>query len=139
MEKKKILFVCRYNRLRSRIAEAYFNRINKNKNFKVKSAGLIKGQKLNPRTTYLIRKLGLDVSGRTNGLTSDLMQWQDLTVIVADTVPEKVFDKNKKYGKKVIVWKIKDPEVYNLENIRKVIDQIKKKVDLLIKQLENKK
>ena len=38
-----ILFVCRYNRFRSRTAEAYFKKINKNKKIKVKSAGIFKG------------------------------------------------------------------------------------------------
>ena len=40
---KSILFVCKYNRFRSRVAEAYFKKINKNKNISVKSAGIIKG------------------------------------------------------------------------------------------------
>ena len=31
MIKKNILFVCKYNRFRSKVAEAYFNSLNKNK------------------------------------------------------------------------------------------------------------
>ena len=67
MEKVNILFVCRYNRFRSRIAEAYFNKINKNKNVKAKSAGLIKGSPLNPRTVKVAKKFGLDIRGKTQG------------------------------------------------------------------------
>ena len=38
-----ILFVCKHNVFRSRVAEAYFKAINQNKNLKASSAGPIKG------------------------------------------------------------------------------------------------
>ncbi len=56
MKKINILFVCRYNRFRSRVAEAYFKKINKN--FKVKSAGLFKGRPLSPKTIKEAKKFG---------------------------------------------------------------------------------
>ena len=37
----KILFVCRHNRFRSKVAEAIFNKLNKNKEIQIESAGLI--------------------------------------------------------------------------------------------------
>ena len=40
----KILFICRHNRFRSKIAEAYFNKINKNKNLIAKGAGIFPGK-----------------------------------------------------------------------------------------------
>lgn len=136
MEKINILFVCRYNRFRSRVAEAYFNRINKNKNIKVKSAGLIKGNPLNPITVKVAKKLGLDIKGKTQGLSSKLMVWQNVTVIVADDVPKSVFNRNIKYGKKVIKLNIKDVSYKDEKAIKKTIDKITKKVDSLNKQLE---
>jgi protein-tyrosine-phosphatase len=131
-----ILFVCRYNRFRSRIALAYFNKINKNKNIKAKSVGLIKGQPLNPFTIRIAKGFGFDIKGKIQGLTSKLMAWQDVTVVVADDVPPQVFDKNKKYGKKVIVWKIKDVAGTNIFGIKKIIKSIMTRVDMLNKQLE---
>jgi len=138
MERINILFVCRYNRFRSRVAEAYFNKINKNKNIKARSAGLIRGNPLNPKTVKLTKRLGLDISGKPKGLSSKLMVWQNLTVIVADDVPEQVFDKNKRYGKKVIVWKIRDIEGSNIKGIKKTAILIIKKVDKLLKNWEVK-
>ncbi len=138
VKKVNILFVCRYNRFRSRVALAYFNKINKNKNIKAKSAGLIRGMPLNPKTVSIARKLGFNISGKPKGLSSKLLAWQNLTVIVADDVPEQVFDRNKKYGKKVINWKIKDAEEYNIKEIKRLIRDITKKMDELNKQLERK-
>ncbi|MCX6747269.1 MAG: hypothetical protein NTU63_04020 [Candidatus Pacearchaeota archaeon] len=143
MEKINILFVCRYNRFRSRIAEAYFNKINKNKNIKAKSAGLIKGQSLSARTMQIAKEFGLDIKGRVSGLTSKVMAWQNVTVVVADNVPPQVFDKNKRYGKKVIVWSIKDINEGNDRVIKEIIKNIIKRTEELNKQLnkslENKK
>jgi len=139
MKKINILFVCRYNRFRSRVALAYFNKVNKNKNVKAKSAGLIKGNPLSPFTIGVAKELGLDIKGKTQGLSSKLMAWQNVTVMVADDVPPQVFDKNKRYGKKVIVWKIKDIAENNKLAIKKIIKSIMVRVDILNRQLENKK
>ena len=136
MKKSRILFVCRYNRFRSRIALAYFNKINKNKNIKARSAGLIKGKPLNPNTAKIAKMLGLDITGNIKGLTSKDLAWQNVTVIVADDVPEQVFDRNKKYGKKVIAWKVKDVNYNKKSEVKKAIKSIMIKVDKLIKELE---
>lgn len=39
----KILFICKYNAFRSRIAEEYFKKINKNSKIQVISRGFIMG------------------------------------------------------------------------------------------------
>jgi|SRR3989338_4965211 len=136
--KINILFVCRYNRFRSRIAEAYFKKINKNKNIKAKSAGLFKGNPLNPRTVKVAKKFGLNIKGKVRGLSSKLMVWQNVTVIVADNVPKSVFNRNVKYGKKVIKFSIRDVSYENEKEIKKTIDKIIKKIDKLVKDLEEK-
>ncbi len=134
-KEKRILFVCRYNRFRSRIAEAYFKKINKNKNIEVKSAGLIQGSPLNPKTNAIIKELGLNISGKPQGLSSKLMAWQNITVNVADDVPKQVFDRNIKYRKKVINWKIKDVTSVNKKQIIKVANLVIKKTDSFAKSI----
>jgi len=54
----KIAFVCKYNRFRSQIAEAYFNKLNKNKSIKVYSAGVIKGWPIAKTTKRLLKNWG---------------------------------------------------------------------------------
>jgi len=137
--KINLLFVCRYNRFRSRIAEVYFNKINKNENVKAKSAGLIKGFSQSQIEVKIAKELGLDIIGRTQGLSSKLMAWQDIIVIVADDVPKVVFDKKNKYIKKVISFKIKDAKYEKRDEVKKLIRQIMKKIDKLNNDLEVKK
>jgi protein-tyrosine-phosphatase len=136
--KLNILFVCRYNRFRSRIAEAYFKKINKNKNIKVKSAGLFKGSPLSPETIKNAKRFGLNIVGRVNGLSSAVIKNQNIIVVVADDVPSQVFDKSRKMGKKVLLWNIKDANYKNQKSVEKVIKKIIKKVNDLNNKLKNK-
>ncbi|MEK6917550.1 MAG: hypothetical protein AABW51_01240 [Nanoarchaeota archaeon] len=139
MKKTNILFICKYNRFRSRIAETYFKKINKNKNVQVKSAGLIKGSSVGGEGAEIAKKkCGLNIYGRTNGLISKVLAWQNITVVVADDVPLQVFNRNKKYGKKVISWKIKDVDTKNGRTPEKVIEEIIKKVNDFVKELERR-
>ncbi len=138
-DKINILFVCKYNRFRSRIAEAYFKKINKNPNIKVKSAGLFKGNPLSPLTVKIAKEMGLNIVGPVKGISSKVLAWQNITVVVADDVPPKVFDKNVEYGKKVIIFKIKDAKYNNKKEVIKLVKIIMGKIDLLSKQLNTGK
>lgn len=143
MKKKiNILFVCRYNRFRSRVAESYFKKINRNKNISVKSAGLIKGLSPLDKTQVAItssKEFKLNIRGKPQGLSSKLLAWQNIIIIVANDVPLKVFvfDKNKEYSKKVIVWKIRDSKTgSDKKDVKRAIKEIIKKVDSFVKKLK---
>jgi protein-tyrosine-phosphatase len=132
----KILFVCKYNRFRSRVAEAYFNKINKNKHIKATSRGLIKGDyPLNRTEVSAAKKLGIDISGRPRAMDVDLLKKTDLVVIVADNVPKETFYTT--FKKRVIVWKIRDLEYRDGKDlIQRKIKRIMRKVKRLSKRLE---
>ncbi len=134
-----ILFVCRYNRFRSRVAAASFKKANKNKRIKIKSAGVIKGNPLSANTIRVADEFGLNIRGSTNGLSSKLMKWQKVTVLVANDVPPALFDRNKEYGKKVIIWKIPDISSRNKKRIREIVRMIMKKTAVLAQQLKGAK
>lgn len=136
MKKVNILFVCKYNRFRSRIAKAYFDKINKNRNFKSDSAGVIKGKPIDKKEAFFAKRYGLDISGNTKGLSADILSKTDILVIVADDVPKTIFKLRGRYPMKVISWKIKD-EYHSLHPV--IIKEIVKKVNLLVKTLENGK
>jgi len=136
MKKKNILFVCKYNRFRSRIAEAYFKRINKD--FNVESAGLIKGNPLDKEIIKEAKEFGLRISGNAKPLSSKLLSKTDIIVIVADDVPKEVFKYQRKYIQKIIQWKIKDLWRDRERDSNAIIKEIMKKVDNLVKQLEKK-
>ncbi len=140
METKNILFICKYNRFRSKVAEAYFKKINKNKNLSVKSAGVIEVNKpLTPkeknRSNYIKNKFNLSISPKSRGLDVTLLEKQDKIIIIADDIPKKIFD-NWRWKDKVTIWKIRDEMGDNKKNIDKIVKFIKKKVDKLVKDLE---
>lgn len=133
-----ILFICKYNCFRSKVAEAYFKKINKNRNIKAKSAGLIKGMCVSPKTISAVKELKISLKNPPRGLSSKLLVWQNMMVIVADNVPPGIF-LNKKFGKPITVWKIKDTSKNKRENIKKITRKIMKRVDLLNEKLKNVK
>ncbi|MBU0894689.1 MAG: hypothetical protein KKF48_00295 [Nanoarchaeota archaeon] len=122
--KKNILFVCKHNRFRSKIAETYFKKINKK--FRVKSAGIFKGFSVNKKLVDIGKKFGLKINRRTRGLSEKLIKNQDVVVIVANNVPASLF---KGRVKKLIVWKISDTNQKDTKKIKEVIKKIIKRVD----------
>jgi len=147
MKQKNILFVCKHNIFRSKIAEAYFKKINKNKNIKLSSAGIIKGDLLNRLDKKLIKiqketakVFGIEIGKSSKYLSISLLGRQDIIVVVADDVPKEIF-KNKFYMKpdlKIMVWKIQDAKKGkdNRKIIKESIRKIMKKVDRLVRKLE---
>jgi len=133
---KKILFVCRYNRFRSVLAEAFFNKYNKDKSIVAKSAAPIKGKPLDDNIKKIAKEFKVKIKDKPHGLTSTLMKWQNITIVVADDVPKKLFDKNRIYGKRVIHWHIPDVRGGGIERMRKITKMINKKVIELIKNLK---
>jgi len=133
MKKVNILFVCRFNRTRSRIAEAYFKKINKNKNFKVKSAGLFKGNPVCKEDIKLAKKFGININGKPQGISSKLLVWQNIIIVVADDVPPIIF---KEGAKNVIVWNIKDTQYQ--KNPDNLVKEIMKKVEKLCSNFKPK-
>ena len=130
---KKILFICKFNRFRSRVAEAYFRKISPKA--KVKSAGIIQGTPLNQDQVNAALDFGIDIRGKPKGLTSKMLAWQDITIIVADDVPEEIFN-NKKYKKEVRNWKISDGDPADKEKIGKIVKAITTEVNKLDKELK---
>lgn len=119
------------------MAEAYFKKINKNKNIKASSAGVFKWYPTRPNTKKVCKKLGLKLKGKSRGINFKILKNTDYLVVVADNVPKSIFDQ--KNIKKVILWKIKDTSSNNDKGIERAVKQIIKKVDSLVKKLEKKK
>jgi protein-tyrosine-phosphatase len=138
--KMNILFVCKYNRFRSKVAEEYFNQINKNKNIRVYSGGILSGHyPLNAREVEVAKANGIRLAGKPKGIPTDLLRTIDLIIIVANNVPESIFN-YEYYNGKIIVWNVTD--LFSGESkvlIERRINEIKRKVEKLVKRLENKK
>jgi protein-tyrosine-phosphatase len=130
-----LLFVCRYNRFRSVMAEAFFKKYNTNPSIHVRSAAPIRGGPQRESIIKAAKEFNLTIKRSPSGLTAPLMRWQDVTVVVADDVPAALFDKNKKLGKRVIAWNIRDAQKDTVEERIRITRIIKKKVLDLVKEL----
>ena len=131
-----LLFICKYNIFRSKVAEAYFKKINNNKNIKVDSAGIKpKGIPLDKNEFFTIKRFGIKVYGKPKMLDEKLLEWQDVTVIVANDVPPEAIEK--KYRKKLLVWKI--PDITDNIKITEIVSRIVERVEKLVKELEEEK
>jgi protein-tyrosine-phosphatase len=121
----KILFVCKHNRFRSRVASSYFNNLNKKSKNKAKSAGIYSDYSaLNRDEVGISGKFGIDIRGKPRKVNNKLLKWADLIFIVADDVKISQIKYHKKY--KIIQWKIKD--VDNAKNVKLAIKQTVKKI-----------
>lgn len=134
----KVLFVCKYNRFRSKVAEALLLKYCAEESIDVDtdSCGIL----IDESRPYVaeITKLLLaqkkahvknDISKR---VSSYLVSWADKIIIVADNVlMEGVFPKNK-----TEVWDIKDVSESNPLDVSKTIDDIDLRVKGLISRIK---
>ncbi|VVB83822.1 Low molecular weight phosphotyrosine protein phosphatase [uncultured archaeon] len=138
----KILFICKYNAFRSRVAEEYFNKINKNRKIKAISRGFIYGGNADIEQQEIAGKmLGINILKRKPlQLTIKDLKESDLIIVTANDIPKIMFNyKSGMFFKKIVFWKIKDEQFRNKRNIKKIVLSIKKKVDKLNRKLEENK
>lgn len=126
-----ILFVCKYNRFRSKVAEAIFLALNKNKKIKVRSRG-IKRDKKNPYVAKsvisIMKKKGYKIGGKSRKISKKDIDWANLIIVVADNVRLR--------SKKVVYWKVSDVSQSYFRGIRTRINKIEKRVKKLVKSLK---
>lgn len=109
--------------------------MNKNKHLKARSAGVILGNKVSPHIMNLAKEFGVKIKNPPHNLTSKILDWQDLTIIVANDVPKEVFTKNNMYFKKILVWKVPDAHHDTRAERMHIIPLIKKHVTKLVQDL----
>lgn len=131
----KILFVCRYNRFRSKVAEAIFNHYNKDETIQAKSAGISRDVFKHYVAKNVHKILGLkrikitdDVGQKVNDY---LIRWADKIIVVADNVNPTLFPKDK-----VEVWLVKDCDETEEENVNDTINDIKDRVKEFLENLK---
>ncbi len=140
MKIQKILFVCKHNVFRSRVAEEYMK---KKSSYEVSSAGLIEGDSLSKSQEIAALKFGINIPFKPRTLSIDLIKEQDIVIVTANDIPKQIFENPLyKLEGKIVFWKIKDVDnLFNPseENSEKIVKKIIKKVDALIKKLDKKK
>lgn len=134
-----IIFICKHNVFRSRVAEAYFKKINKNPDINVSSAGVIAGinDKCSSNQLKALKELNIDFVSKPKSTTVSLLRKKDIAIIVADDVSESLFN-NKSYVKKVISWDVPDVLDNDKDKSLNTIRMIMQRVQALAKELEVK-
>jgi protein-tyrosine-phosphatase len=130
---KKILFVCVENAGRSQMAEAFFKK-HMPKGFEAISAGTNPSTQVNPIVSQVMKEIGINIENQTPKHIS-----QQIIVESEKTINMGCMDKEScpaLFVKDIVDWQIPDPKGQSIEEIRKIRDQIKTKVMILIKSLE---
>ncbi|HYX87541.1 MAG TPA: arsenate reductase ArsC [Gaiellales bacterium] len=125
-----VLFVCIQNAGRSQMAQALFERA-ANGVHQARSAGSRPAAAVHPEVVQAMREVGLDVSGnRPRKLDDADMRWADLVVTMGcgDECPFVP-------GKRYVDWELDDPAGRPLEDVRRVRDEIGRRVDALLDEL----
>ena len=129
---KKVLFVCIENARRSQMAEALFNKLAKGHAVAV-SAGDRPSSKVDPKAIEVMKEIGIDITKRRpKSLTMKMVTEADVVVTMgcgAEVCPV--------IPKRAEEWKIEDPAEKSTDKFREVRNEIKERVERLIKTLDN--
>jgi len=127
----RVLFVCLHNAGRSQMSQAFFEQLAEGRH-EARSAGTTPAERVHPEVVEVMREVGIDLSARTpQKLTDDLATWADVVVTMGcgDQCPYIP-------GKQYIDWELPDPKGMPLPEMRRVRDEIQRRVQELIRQME---
>jgi protein-tyrosine-phosphatase len=129
----RILFICRWNRFRSRVAEAYFNKINNNKKIVAESAGINDSYTdLDSFEVAVAAEMGLTLKGVPRKISEQLLDRFDRIIVVANDVDKSLF--GRKYWERMEFWGVSDLNLDDRQECRRIISEIMGKVDELVKE-----
>lgn len=126
-----VLFICIHNAGRSQMAEAFFNKLSHG-HYKALSAGSRPSEIVNPVVVEVMREDGLDISkNKPKKLDIEMVRGADLAITMGcgedacPVVPDELRE-----------WDLEDPHGKPIEDVRPIRDEIRKRVDFLIKELD---
>jgi arsenate reductase len=127
-----VLFVCLQNAGRSQISEALFTQAAKERH-QALSAGTTPADHVHPEVVEVMRELGIDLADRQPQLlTRELAEQADLVITMGcgDQCPYIP-------GKKYMDWDLADPDGRPIEQVREIRDEIGRRVQGLLADLNN--
>jgi arsenate reductase (thioredoxin) len=129
-----VLFVCLHNAGRSQMSAALFERAAAGRH-QAESAGTTPGERVHPAVVAAMNELGIDLSETAPRLlTTELAEQADVVVTMGcgDACP---FIPEKRY----IDWNLPDPEGRPLAEVRRLRDDIARRVVQLAHELDESK
>ena len=125
------LFVCLHNAGRSQISQALFERAAHGRHTAA-SAGTTPAERVHPEVVTVMRELGIDLTDRRpQPLTTQLAEPADVVVTMGcgDECPYLP-------GKRYLDWDLPDPKGRSLDDVRATRDEIARRVDQLVGELD---
>jgi arsenate reductase (thioredoxin) len=127
----RVLFVCLHNAGRSQMSQALFERAAGGRH-EAESAGTTPAESVHPEVVTAMAELGLDLRGRRpRRLSEDLAHEADVVVTMGcgDECP---FIPGKRY----LDWELPDPKGLPVERVRDIRDEIGRRVEELVAELD---
>jgi arsenate reductase len=131
-KKPTVLFVCVHNAGRSQMAAGYMRELGGDR-IEVLSAGSAPKDTINPQAIAVMAEEGIDIANQQPKiLTPEAVQESDavITMGCGDACP---FYPGKRYED----WVLEDPAGQDIDQVRKIRDEIKGRVQTLLSQLLN--
>ena len=130
MAKPTVLFVCVHNAGRSQMAAGYLRHLSGDR-IEVLSAGSEPAATINPVAVQAMAEEGIDIAAeQPKVLTTDAVKTSDVVITMGcgDTCP---FYPGKRYED----WVLDDPAGQDIEAVRPIRDEIRRRVEALIADL----
>jgi arsenate reductase (thioredoxin) len=126
-----VLFVCLHNAGRSQMSQALFERAAKGRHTAA-SAGTTPAERVHPQVAEAMSELGIDLADRSpKRLTLEDAEQADVVVTMGcgDECPYVP-------GKRYLDWDLTDPKGLPVEQVRSIRDEIARRVEVLIRELD---
>ena len=130
-DKPSVLFVCVHNAGRSQMAAGYLRQLSDGQ-VEVRSAGSEPADQINPVAVQAMAEDGIDIAAETPKiLTTEAVQESDVVITMGcgDTCP---FYPGKRYED----WVLEDPAGKGIDAVRPIRDEIRRRVEQLIGELQ---
>jgi len=127
----RVLFVCVHNAGRSQMAEALFSRAAGGRH-QARSAGSAPARRVHPEVVAAMRELGVDLGDRApRRLEAADAEWAEVVVTMGcgDACPVLP-------GRRYLDWDLPDPAGRPLEEVRGVRNEIARRVQALLAELD---
>ena len=130
-DKPTVLFVCVHNAGRSQMAAGYLQHLAGNR-IEVLSAGSAPADEVNPAAVEAMAEEGIDITSATpKVLTTEAVKDSDVVITMGcgDACP--IFP-----GKRYEDWELDDPAGQGVESVRVIRDDIRGRIEQLIRELD---
>ena len=125
-----VLFVCVGNQGRSVMAERLFQR-HAGERYEFRSAGSSPGSAVHPQVLDALAEIGIDARDHVpHRLNDEDVAWADVIVATCEDACPMI------PGKRYVTWQLPDPKQQPLERVRAIRDEIARRVQELVIELD---